>query len=399
MKLANCFILYVLFVTWLECNSILYKKPSSNDYVIKFSEKYYQKLEGIGGIDKYKEIIKTKFNDRLIKGKQKQKEKLSNSTNRNNTLITKKQNTTIKSSFNSTITDLNKKNINETKSQINSTNKLKLIQTNLQRTKKDLYDENFNFFDKDTIIGSNTTDGNIFAVYSGDFVAKERTVKFYISISQECNVLINDTVHYEQYNKNINFIEHLILHNNVDFIDPKAVFSNNLNINFFAYNKKLNMFSVYFDKNEEQYNYTMEYDYLAVNLIKSQKDNNNITRSNNTFLWKFFNENLFKIKQKLNLEFYFSFDKLFENENVTFSIPGFNKTIVQDETQRLVKYSYSGELLPQDVMILDVKFPMYIENCGGVNINVPMIIVGSVFIIFLILVLYLILSSMIFEEY
>jgi hypothetical protein len=259
-----------------------------------------------------------------------------------------------------------------------------------------------------------------------DIIAKERTVKFYISLTNECNVLINDTIKYT-HSKNIKNIknienpppeellfsrtdfsfpfhtdtmEHMILNNNVDFIDPKGVFSNNekVDINLFVYNKKLNLFTIFFEKNENLTNYSLEYDYMAMNLIKSQRGKNS-TLSNNTFLWKFYNENILKEKQKLNLEFYFSIDKLFEKENVTFYrnsvLFDLEKSVINEG---LVKYSKSVDLYPNEVIILDAKFPMFFENCGVVRIDVSMIIVGSVFIIFLIFVLYIMLSQILKVE-
>jgi len=53
------------------------------------------------------------------------------------------------------------------------------------------YTKNRNNINKDNIIISHNEERRIF---QGDYVSKERKVKFYISKAQECSVIINDTV-------------------------------------------------------------------------------------------------------------------------------------------------------------------------------------------------------------
>lgn len=396
MKFTN--FLFVFFINFFQnfyySNAILFKK-TNDDLIIKFAEDYYKKLENQNLVENMKTIINKKFYRKIYQ----KKEKIENF---------------------SEFFQNSKANSNSTKVKIS--NKTRKIQSRI-KSDHDEHEEDKHVKNISGEVQDNNNSNNINTLLNvnyGDFHAKNRVVKFYITLTQECNVLVNDTVEYEQFTKNINVIEHLVLHNNVDFIDPKGVFSDDVNISFFAYNKKINMFSVYYDNPKEKSNYTFEYDYLAVNLIKSFNNNspdkldkdplNKITSNSttvaninatayNSFIWKFFNENLLKISQKITVEFYFSIDKLFEKENVTFSVGNFTKGIVLENAQRIVKYTATFDVPHEEVLVLDVKFPMYFENCGGYNMNVPMIIVGAVFIIFLILVLYLILSSMIFEEY
>jgi len=61
----------------------------------------------------------------------------------------------------------------------------------------------------------------------------------------------------------------MILHNNGESIEPKGVYSDQIIINFFAFNRKLNIFSVYFENPKDLKTFTIEYDYLAIGLIKT----------------------------------------------------------------------------------------------------------------------------------
>jgi hypothetical protein len=237
-------------------------------------------------------------------------------------------------------------------------------------------------------------------IYSGEYVSLDRVVKFYIS--HECTVNINDTVHYNIVNP-VNFVEHMILHNNADSIDAKGVFSEDIAINFFAFNKKLNIFSVYFDPPKKT-NFTLEYDYDAVNLIRSNIESthdgfdisNNHT-SSNIFVWKFVNQNFIKMKENITVEIYFDIGKEFTHEDVEFSL-NFTKSIVERNKRMVVKYVWNGQLSPQEVIVLQAKFPLYFENCGTLSVNWIMIGIGSVFIVFLIGMLYMIISSVFLED-
>ena len=105
-------------------------------------------------------------------------------------------------------------------------------------------------------------------IFIGDYISKKRIIKFFLSKSEECSVLINDFVIYEKLS-NINFVEHMVLHNNGESIEPKGVYSDQVAISFFAFNRKLNIFSVYFENPKDYANFTIEYDYIAKNLLKS----------------------------------------------------------------------------------------------------------------------------------
>lgn len=402
-----CFMLFFQIIL-LTYKSYAFKlrfpnKPNSHDMIIKFSNHFYDKLEKQNKLQEFKNNILSTLErgDKMRKNRTKfeKYDKFKNFDFEENLKI--------------------HKNITTTKISNNRTFKNKI-----KRKKTDI-----SFDPVDQVFTSSASRGTFRGSYY-DIVAKERTVKFYISLNNECNVLINDTIKYNHSNQtlqpiettpflnqglllsrtdssnNINHpfntdtMEHMVLNNNVEFIDPKGVFSNNekIDINLFVYNKKLNMFTVFYEKNENVTNYSLEYDYMAMNLLKSQRGINS-SLFNNTFIWKFYNENIMKEKQILNIEFYFSIDKFFEKENVTFykNSAQFNleKNVLSDG---LVKYSKTLDLYPSEVFILDVKFPMYFENCGVMKIDISMIIIGSIFIFFLIFVLYIMLSQILKVE-
>ena len=73
-------------------------------------------------------------------------------------------------------------------------------------------------------------------IYTGDYISVKRTLRFLISRNRECSMLVNDTVLYTKL-ANVNFIEHMILHNNGETIDPIGVYSDKVNISFFAFNR------------------------------------------------------------------------------------------------------------------------------------------------------------------
>jgi len=264
----------------------------------------------------------------------------------------------------------------------------------------------------------------------GEYYSTKRELKFYISHDQLCSVFVNDTVHYTTINS-VNFIEHMILHNNAESIEPKGVYSEDININFFAFNRKLNIFSVYFDqkKNSEKStrkiseihssaadsnasggsnNILIEFNYNAMNLIKtiiSEHKNENSTlidasadagvdsfKNYNSFIWKILNQNFIKHKETVSIDLFFDLGRNFVNEDVEFSL-NFTKSIIEENKKQIVKFHWEGEIEPQDVIILQAKFPLYFNSCGNISINLVMIFIGSIFIIFLIGMLYIILST------
>jgi hypothetical protein len=251
-----------------------------------------------------------------------------------------------------------------------------------------------------------------FRLNVGDYFSTNRSLKLYVTKNQECSIIFNDTVHYQKMS-NFNLIEHMILHNNAETVEPKGVYSEDMNVNFFAFNKKLNIFNVYFDNHNNKDNFSMEYDYDAFNLIKTNSDKN-YTGGNlflghkyNSFVWKVLNQNLMKNKEKLTIDIYFQLGKDFELFDVDFNL-NFTKSVEnitasdhhkEHHNETIVKYKWEGTLQPQEVLIVEAKFPLYFEHCGEMSLNYYLIIMGATFIIFLIGMLHLILSSVCFQEY
>ncbi len=239
-----------------------------------------------------------------------------------------------------------------------------------------------------------------------DYAAISRHTKFYFSLSNECNGLVNDTIVYKESNStDVDYVEHLLLNNNIDSLQPKGVFSDDVDINLYIYNKKFHLFTVFLDKaNKTEKIYPMEYVYSANNIIKSKHGEIKTNKSDkakseyyNFFTWKFYNDNIAKTKQKVVIEFYFSVDKLFENENVFFKHNSkpveYSKRIVTENNKRRVVYKWTGELKANEIIIVDGVFPHYFENCGNFSIDIQMIVLGSFFILLLIIIFYIVLSQ------
>ncbi len=241
------------------------------------------------------------------------------------------------------------------------------------------------------------TNLDIFDWSFGDINSSKRVTKFYINLNSKCNIFINDTIFYDKDEYSDNFIDHLILRNNFDSIEPRSIYSNDVAINYFIFNKKLNMFTVNFE-NQKRNNYTIVYEYIANNLIKLQSNkkdfynHNNNEKNVNEFLWKFYNENTNSKSLSLEVEFYFTIDKSFMNEIVEFNNKMVMYNTLIDNKDTLV-FKWNGNLMPYEVKVFESVFPLIFENCQTMTVNFTMILIGAFFVIFIVLVLYLLFSS------
>ncbi len=410
------FFLVLVFVPFIVFNSFnaLSLRQDPNNVIVKMTKKYYNKI-GPKNIIEFKNMLFRQIDE---KAEVWDKNNLAESTK----------------------TKLNEHSKQQSKQQSKHSKKSRVRTGSTSLTQADTG-------------GMHMKNDDAFKNMAGDYISTDRKMKFYISKQQECSIFINDTVSYQNLN-NANFVEHMILHNNAEAIDPKGVYSDDININFFLFDRKLNIFSVYFDAdnnntvngNPTSYpasyqtikpnNFTIEYDYDAINLIKSnfvnEKNNsnsnsnypqnsdsstsmtsmgntyNNYNNNNydenesdnyNSFIWKILNQNFLKNKENITIEIYFDLDKEFQHEDVEFSL-NFTKSLVDtdEKNKNIVKYEWKGTIDPQEVVILQVKFPMYFDHCRNLSINFVMIFVGSVFIIFLIGILYIILSTVFSED-
>jgi hypothetical protein len=413
MKFLLCLCIILLISSY---KSFLMRQKNSfeNSYIMKMNENYYNKI-GHHRIDEFKNMIFRELDQKSAVWDKHLKE--IDSKQEKNTKIFKKS-------------EISKINKNSQISEIKNIVKVNNINQNLTKSNR----TNIIINDHEVAMKSHKDDYRTFA---GEYISSNRVLKFYISHVQECSIFVNDTVMYENIN-NVNFVEHMILHNNAENIDPKGVYSEDVNINFFAFNRKLNIFSVYFEpkgskgglkinnntnilKNQtinndyfkKNSNFSIEYDYDALNIIKSnfnkEKENlnsstypdkelqNNSGNSFNSFIWKILNQNFMKVKENITLELYFDLGKEFEQEDIEFSL-NFTKSILTDSKKSIVKYQWHGTIEPQEVIVLQAKFPLYFEHCGNLSINLVMIFVGAVFIVFLIGMLYIILSTVFTED-
>jgi hypothetical protein len=244
-------------------------------------------------------------------------------------------------------------------------------------------------------------------IYTGDYITTNRTLQIYINQSFGCDILIKDKMTYENLTAGINLVDHLILHNNVDGISPSIVVSDDVNVEIYTYNKVVDMFSVYYNNDKKLEKFTIEYDYLAERLLKSEANKLNSTEKNNMFIWKILNENLEDGDQNIKIEVYFNLgNKKFENEEVIFS-KQFTKSLIKNNdtevtnnknNSTVVKYSWEGKLEPQELMVLQATFPEYIKSCDAFKLSLGNIIIGSVFLIIFITSLYFLISPPISDD-
>ena len=298
-----------------------------------------------------------------------------------------------------------------------------------------------------------------------------RNISFIISDKLNCHSLIKEKIVVESI-KDFNLLEHWILHNNFDNLEIKSIKSPDANVNFFFFNKKFSLLSIYFTPNHHKdykdnknnikfqnlteiiygsnymphksnkfynifdrkksvenldykRNYTFEFEYIAYNLILSHhggsntllKDyknwsevqfNKNYEKKHkfikkpmdfddgyNYLVWKFFNKNYFQEIKNLRISIIFDLGLDFVNYPVLFSPPfqmSFKKSLVVEDKIKFVKYVTDFKILPQEVMILDMKFPLIFSQCSTGTPNVFMVAILSILIIFMIFIIYIIFS-------
>jgi hypothetical protein len=264
-----------------------------------------------------------------------------------------------------------------------------------------------------------------FKNYNTEYSVVERNVQFNISQSSECNVLINDTILIKR-ESDFNYIEHWILNNNEEMIVPISVSSDDVNVKLFLFNNKMNLFTVFIDfGNKEIKKFFLNFQYQSLNLISSNFNapdsdsdnffiNNNNSNQNedyidfskinyNSMLFKFHNKNnVIDSSEILKIEINFDLGKEFKNFDITSHNFKFNKqnytSITGNETKEIVKYTTTKNLEPQNILILEIEFPLYFENCKYNAVSIIKILIGSIVITFIIFLLYIVFNSVIFNE-
>ena len=192
---------------------------------------------------------------------------------------------------------------------------------------------------------------------------------------------------------------------------------------------------MFYDNPHNTTNPKLKYEYLAENLIKTNKDKQTGSNDTNSFIWKIVNQNLIKVIEKTNIEVYFNITHIrFLSKKVKYSVKVSNTTSPSPVTawepawrinlskQNItalnvnnytnssnstgeafnnyydIKYIWKGELNLREVVIIELNFPMVFEKCGNISINLFIVGLGALFIILLIGMLFMIFSSLFFEE-
>lgn len=138
-----------------------------------------------------------------------------------------------------------------------------------------------------------------------------------------CSLKIIDLVTYK-ITKQTKFIEHLILSNNFNKLEPIGVFSESsiVNISFYSYNKKLNIFSVFFSDNYINRRVSNKKKRIKDNLFESFSKSNkkdNVFTNNETY-----NNQSKKIKNNNK--------KIYTNDKANISsMNSINKSTLEDE--------------------------------------------------------------------
>ncbi len=226
------------------------------------------------------EEFQSKFNEREIIQFIKN---FDESKKRNKIEIMNKDKSKIKDNLNGLITIKNKKNVVESFiSNENYKNENEKDYENPQNSTVLLLKDNLKKIFKKRRIGKVILYDEIQNSYFTDFnydisesKINTRKIRFFIDLENDCDVYINDTIYYEKNNES-NLIDHLILNNNNENIEPRSINSETRNINFFIFNRRLNMFSVNTELNMEKLdtkfdNFDINYEYMVHNLIKSRE--------------------------------------------------------------------------------------------------------------------------------
>lgn len=232
-------------------------------------------------------------------------------------------------------------------------------------------------------------------------IANKRTIKIFIDSENECDVFFEDKVYYEADNFTNYFLDHIIINRKSNFIEPRGVKANNASIKYFVFNRKLNMFSIDVDKDAKQ-NFTIDYDYMASGLIGVMTNdifmNPELEKNLNLLKWKVYNENTDNKKLNLEIQVFFGLGEDYDYDKIKFN-HAFVKKLKNVKDKKLTYFSWSGDLLPYEVMTINSFFPMIFRNCGIEKLNIPLVILGSLFVILVIISVYLMIVNIIKDFY
>ena len=230
-------------------------------------------------------------------------------------------------------------------------------------------------------------------VQPGDYQAPVRDIKAKVKESLVCTVQIDEVITYVS-TEDLHFIDHTILHNNAD-IQIIDVTSKEVAINAFVFNKKHNKISVFFDKSDKNEQFNISFSYRCNNLIKNTTDSK---RTLNQLVWKFMNDNY--LEETQNVTFELIVDTTY---NLLSRPPEINPPLEQIFDQKDLKMSvlrYKGEfkLENKEVQIIDIKLPFIFNTCSFIKLNYLAVISCVLFVLFLVSVLYVLVSLVLFEK-
>lgn len=329
-------------------------------------------------------------------------------------------------------------------------------QTNIEQTiLHRLTYQDFNLLSNSNFIKSNRNHKSDFdlsqRVYNTDITS--RNIKFIISEETECSVIIKDLIHFAKRNGSINYAQNKIIRSDAEKIIPRSIASDDVNINFTLFNKLLEVFSIYYDElpqknltrtyfpklraelNEaltgplsesafnqglvkdsdfdskppspthfdsepkgNSTNFAITFSYEAYGLIKSKRNQSTFQRPEvltNALVWKLMNENNLNNQSiSVEIEIYFDLNQHNFGNHVYFNLPFEKQQLHQADEQAKKVYSFrwKGELNSQESLILSVEFPHIFTQCDYVSFNVAFAVLGSVAIIFFVVILYVVSS-------
>jgi len=142
-------------------------------------------------------------------------------------------------------------------------------------------------------------------------------------------------------------------------------------------------------------------DYNSYDPISLHNNNNTPNEEGyNSLIWKIFNKNYFEQINDLKIDIVFDLGNDFVNQPVLFEPPlhlKFKKTLEIKNQKHLVKYSSSFKMDAQEVVVLNMKFPLYFKECSNAIPSIFMIGIFALFLIFLIIIVYIIFSTFYFN--
>lgn len=229
----------------------------------------------------------------------------------------------------------------------------------------------------------------------------KRSIKIFIDIQNECDVLFEDKIYYEGDNFTNYFVDHIIMNRKSNFIEPRDVKADKASIKYFVFNRKLNMFTLDIDKDPYQ-NFSINYDYLVSGMISALSNdafiNSKPDKNSNLFTWKVYNENSQNKNVNLEVEVHFGLGPDYDYNEIKFNHHFVKKDKIF-QNKNLTYFSWNGDLLPYEIMTINSFFPIIFKSCEMEKLSISLVILGSLFVILIIISVYLMIVNIIKDFY